>query len=339
MGNSTLDKIRKLRASRPKGGGGSRLRGIFHQWKDGDNIVRLVGQFFETKTHFIAPAPKRGERGLCQASAFQGNDKMPQVINCLNWDTKTEEERHGNCPICRLGDLAHQVLQDECTDDEKKMFEKLRRDCNARTQLKWNILDRDDPYVLSVDNGSEQQVLGYKIASVGMEAWEDIEGIFDQMGFDISDPEEGLDICVNKGHNGTRTQYSAKAVIDKTKKPPVAKVTPLTAEESALTLHDLKTICGKYVDEQRILDALHEDYRELLEVNEVPGDEEAPEEPDEQDALPDDDTEANDAEVAAAAAAVEEDDGDDGDEGGDDDDGLMGGTVPAKKVTRTPVKN
>lgn len=337
MGKSTLEKIRKLRASRPKGGGsGSRLRGIFHQWQDGDNIIRLVGQFFETKTHFIAPAPKRGERGLCQATAFQGNDKMPQVINCLNWDTKNEEERHGNCPICRLGDIAHQVLQDECTDEEKKFFEKLRRDCNPRTQLKWNILDRDNPMVTSVDNGKEEQVLGYKIASVGMEAWDDIEGIFDQMGFDISDPEEGLDICVNKGHNGTRTAYSAQAVIDKTKKPPQAKVTPLTDEERALTLHDLKTICGKYVEAQRIMDALHEDHRELLEINTPDADEEPPvDEDDEFAADTDEQEEVASDDVAAAAAAVVDEDEDVGED--DEDDGLMGGTV--RKVKRTPVKN
>jgi hypothetical protein len=323
-----LERIRKLRANRPTGGG-NRLRGIFHTWKDGDNIVRLVNEFLETKTHFIAPAPKRGERGLCQATSFQGNEKLPQVINCLNWDVKAEEEKAGGCPICRLNAIARTVLKEGCTDEEKKIFEKLRRDTSARTLLKWNILDRDDPHVLSVDDGNETKVLGFKIASVGMEAWDDIEGIFDQMGFDISHAEDGLDICVNKGHNGTRTSYSAKACIDSTQKPPVAKVTPLTAEEKALTPHELKTICGKYVDGTRIVDALHEDYRELLEVNEeeaqaAPEPDAAPEpEAPAADKAPADDTTA----AAANAAAADE----------EDEDSLLGGTIPAKKIKRTPV--
>ena len=33
MSKEVMDKIRKLKARRPAGGGG-RLRGIFHQWKD-----------------------------------------------------------------------------------------------------------------------------------------------------------------------------------------------------------------------------------------------------------------------------------------------------------------
>ena len=325
MSISTIDKIRKLRASRPTRGGGSKLKGIFHAWKDGDNIIRLQGPFLETKTHFIAPAPKRSERGLCQASAFQGEDKIPQVINCLNWDIQNEEEKVGGCPICRLGDLAHQVLKEGCPEEEKKIFEKLRRDCNPRTQLKWNILDRDNPFVLSVDNGQESQVLGYKIASIGMEAWGDIEGIFDQMGFDISDTEEGLDICVNRGHNGTRISYSAQACIDTSVRPPAAKITPLSDEERALTPNELKVICGKYVEVSRIMDALHEDYLEMLDINT------APEEvaPASISINTESDMKADSVESAAAKRAISED---------DDDDGLMGGTAPSK-TSRTPVKN
>jgi len=340
---ATLDKIRKLRASRPQTGGGTRLRGIFHSWKDGDNIIRLVGEFLETKTHFIAPAPKRSERGLCQAVAFQGNEKMSPVINCLNWDVQKEEARQGGCPICRLHAIAQQVLNDDCTDDEKKLFEKLRRDTGPRTLLKWNIIDRDDPHVLSVDDGVERKVLGFKIASIGMEAWNDIEGIFDQMGFDISDVEEGLDICVNKGHNGTRVAYSAQAVIDKSTKPPSAKVTPLTEEERQLSQHDLKVICGKHVEAKRIIDALHEDYRELLEVNDSSEDDEPPVDdsgPDDEVSKPSaakkapvqpsaDESPADDEEAEAAAEAAAEAD--------DDGDGLLSGTVPIKKVKRTPV--
>jgi len=330
---NVLDKVRKLKAKRPQGGNGGRMQGIFHQWKDADNIIRLAGEFLEVKTHFIAPAPKRKERGLCRGDAFQGDDKLPQVINCLNWDIEKEEERSTKtCPICKLNAIAHAVLQGNPTDEEKEMFKKLRSDAGARTYLKWNIIDRDDPHVVMVDDGNESKVLGYKIATVGMEAWDDIEGIFDQMGFDITDPVDGIDINVTKGHNGQRVAYSAQACIDSTKKPPCAKVTPLSDEEKAMDAHNLKQVCGKQVDGQKVIDALHEDLRELLEVSiedeepeeqtesasdSAPAEEKAA--PAEESAEVSDDTAADAEEAAAIEDAIEE-----------DGDGLLDGTASKK---------
>ena len=268
-----LEKVKKLKSSRAQQGGGGRMQGIFHQWKDSDNIIRLVGEFLEVKTHFIAPAPKRKDRGLCRPDAFQGDDKLSPVINCLDWDVEKEETKSTKtCPICKINAVAHAIVKESPDNtpeekEEKKAFEKIRSDANPSARLKWNILDRDDPHVLEVTDGNEKKVLGFKIATVGMEAWDDIEGIFEQMGFDITSAEDGIDIKVTKGHNGTRVTYSAQAVIDASQKPPVAKVTPFTDEEKALRLHDLKVICSKQVDAQRIVDALHEDLRDMLDVD------------------------------------------------------------------------
>jgi len=325
---NVLEKVRKLKARRPQQGGG-RMQGIFHQWKDSDNIVRLVGNFLEVKTHFIAPAPKRKERGLCRADAFQGTEKLPQVINCLDWDIEKEEATSTKtCPICKINAVAHAALKNNPNDEEKETFEKLRRDANARTNLKWNIIDRDDPHVVMVEDGGEKKVLGLKIATVGMEAWDDIEGIFEQMNFDITDPEDGIDIKVTKGFNGTRTTYSAQAVLDTSKKPPVAKVTPLTDEEKGLKEHDLKAICGKKVEAQKIIDALHEDLREFLEVEiedaatESKTEAPAKEQPKRKSAPPpeEDDTSANAEEGNAIDEAIAEEDGD----------GLLDGTSEKK---------
>jgi len=54
---SVLDRLTKQQASRPQGGQGGRVKGIFHQWKDGANHIRLAGDFVEVRTHFIAPSP------------------------------------------------------------------------------------------------------------------------------------------------------------------------------------------------------------------------------------------------------------------------------------------
>ncbi len=217
----TFDKVKKFSASRPRYGGGSSARGIFHTFKTGDNIVRLVGEFIEVKTHFIAPMKSRGDRGLCISDAFEGEDKLPQVCNCPDW---------------------------------------LAGKCAPRTALKWNILDRDDPYIVEATDKGERKVLGYKIATVGMEAWNDIEGIFTQCGFDISDVNGGIDINICRTE-GKKTSYAARAILEGGS----VKKTPLTEEEKALQLHDLKRLCGKQTDPLSIRDALHSDLMEDLE--------------------------------------------------------------------------
>jgi len=170
------------------------------------------------------------------------------------------------CPVCKMWQIAKAVLKDNPTPEEKAFFDKLRMDCSPKSELKWNILDRDDPYIIFVDeSGTEKRVIGYKIASVGMEAWGDIEGIFDQCGFDITDIDKGVDIKVHRGSNGTRTTYTAQAVVEGTS----LRVTPLTEEERALKLHDLKSRCGKQVEADKIISALHDDLRSVLEANET----------------------------------------------------------------------
>ena len=262
MGMSVLDRLSKQQASRPQNNGG-RVKGIFHQWKDGSNDIRLAGEFVEVRTHFIAPAPKRNDRGLCMPNAFQGDDKLPQVINCLNWDIATERpKKDKTCPICKLNAIARAVLADKPADAEKKFFEDLRAATRATTTLKWNVIDRNDPMIVAVNDGKESQVLGFKICSIGPEAAADIFGIFKQVGYDINDPDKGIDIEVMR-EQGKRTTYSARAVISGTS----LKVSPFTAEEKALVLHDLKMWCGKMVDANKIVDALYDDLREVISLN------------------------------------------------------------------------
>lgn len=260
---SVLDRLARVNASRPQGGQGSKVKGIYHQWKEGTNRLRLAGDFVEVRTHFIAPSPKRKDRGLCQATAFQGDDKIPQVINCPNWDINLEHNKKEKlCPICQLNAIARAALKDNPTDEEKKFYEALRTATRATSYLKWNVIDRDDPYVEKEENGKTEKVLGFKIASIGPEAASDIFGVFKQVGYDINDPEKGIDIEVVKDSKGARTTYSARAVISGTS----LKVTPFTAEERKMEMHDLKVRCGKQTEPSKIEDALHEDLREILSV-------------------------------------------------------------------------
>ena len=255
-----MDKIKSIKRGGMKK---SSIKGIFHQFKDGDNPVRLVGEFVQVKTHFIAPSPKRKDRGLCQQEAFEGEDKLPQVVNCADWDINGEKEtKEKTCVICKLNALAREMLKNsKLTAEDKEHFKALSAATYARTSLKWNILDRDDPYVVQNTDDGEKKILGLKISTIGMEAWTDIEKIFHQLGFDITDPVKGIDININKGSNGARVKYSANAIMQGI----TVKQTPMTEEELALEKHDLKKICGSEVDQAKVLSALHVDLRSYLE--------------------------------------------------------------------------
>ena len=279
------EKMAKFRKRNEKKGGkndGSRIKGIFHNWKEGENVLRFVGEFLEVKTHFIAPNQKMKAKGFCAMEKFQGENKLPQVINCANWDLETDEEIDGGCVICKLNKISRDILyggNHEIDDEDKAFLDDLRKSSNARVGLKWNIFDRADPYVTKVDDsGNQEQVLGLKIASVGMEAFKDIDNIFEQLQFDLTDAEKGIDISVNKGHNGTRPVYSANAVLDGLQ----IKQTPLTEEELEISPHDLKSICGRQTDQASIYEAIRSDLREMIEDYESDGEEEEEEEVEEE---------------------------------------------------------
>lgn len=307
--SSTLDKVKKFRQSRPQQGGFTKTRGIFYNFDDNDNIVRLVGEFLECKQHFIAPAPKRNERGLCIAEAFKGEDALPKMINCLDWDPEKEEPMpKSTCPICALNAIIKKTIKDAGSDidpGDKEFLENLKRNTNVNTSLKWNVLDRSDPYIVEIsEEGNEEKVLGYKVANIGMEAWGDIDGIYRQI--EPTDPagiDEGVDINIRKGHNGARTCYSAQIVMQGTH----AKETPLTDEEKELELHDLKRIVGKHPDRQKLIDALHEDLREILEgSDDFEGEGDDASDYEETSAVLDDDLEEEDSD--ASSASLDDDD-------------------------------
>jgi hypothetical protein len=264
---SVLDRLTKAQASRPQGGTFQKVKGIFHNWKVGVNRIRLVGDYTEVRTHFIAPSQKsqkRKDRGLCMATAFQGNDKIPQVINCPDWDIALERpKKEKSCPICKLNAVAKAVLAEKPSAEEKEFFENLRAASRATNTLKWNIIDRDDPFVEVDNDGKTERVLGFKIASVGAEAFKDITGIYMQLGYDINEPDKGIDIEVTRDDKGARTTYSARPVIEGTS----LKVTPLTKEERALALHDLKVRCGRQTEIDKIVNALHDDLRQIISVD------------------------------------------------------------------------
>lgn len=290
---NTIERMKRMKERHPASGNQNHMKGIYHAWKDGDNIIRLAGSFIEVRTHFIAPAPKRKDRGLCRQDVFEkGENALPMVVNCLDWDVEKEEPKSiKTCPFCKLAEISRAILKDNPTEEDKKFAKSLNQSAYPRSNLKWNIIDRDDPYIVITEGETEKKVLGFKIATIGMEAWKCIEGIFEQCKRDISDPSVGIDIKVTKASNGTRMAYTAQAVIDGTS----VRVTPFSPEEASMPMHDLKVRCGKVYDAQRLIDAMHEDLMELYRLN-----------------ITDSDPAVEDEAVAADVSASEESSFDDG---------------------------
>lgn len=321
MSKNVMDKIKRMKQRQAsKGGNFSKTTGIFHNFDQPESVIRLLGSFLQVNVHFIAPSKmaKLKSRGICPADAFDRNrdNKLPMMINCLNWDLEKEEWKKDKiCPVCRLNTIAYKALKEGgLSADDKKFFESLKADSRTNTKLKWNILDRDDPFVTQTDeDGNKTQVLGVKIANIGMQAWGDIEKIFDQVGFDITDSDEGIDIKVIRT-DGQKTSYSAQAVLEGRN----LKVTPLTDEERELKPHDLIMVCGKQTEREQILEFMHDDLRELL--NEVDGGSDDPIDRAIDETVADDDpppARKVPKKQAKKPAPVEEDDG--ADDLGDDD--------------------
>jgi hypothetical protein len=260
-----MDTYARIQGEKPSAGFiAGKESGIFLKWKTGDNILRLAGGYVETRTHFVAPNVRQKTRGICKIDAFEkGDTSISQVVNCLDWDLTTEtEKRVKTCPICKLFQLASKILSETPDEKEKKFYTELKSAAAYKTGYKWNALDRDNPMVTVSDNGVERAVLGFKIATLGKEAFADVRGIFMQCGFDISSPDEGVDIKITQGNKNGRVAYQAQVVLQ----GKGVKQTPFIPEEAALKLRDIKQICGKQYEVARIVAAMHDDLREMLVV-------------------------------------------------------------------------
>ena len=323
---NTLEKIRMLKKRSEQQRGGT-TQGLFLKFKKNHNIIRLVGEPLETKSHYLGVNKKfKNDK---RAVLKDGTEGISTVVNCANWDINKEEETgEKKCIICKLNEMAHenlnQMTSDGADDTDIQFMKDLRSKTRARSILKWNVIDRDNPNVTRQnDSGDEDEVFGYKIANIGPEAWEDIAGIFEQVGFDISDFEDGIDIDIKKVEKD-RVYYSVKAVMED---GAVVK-TPLTDEEREVDLNDLKVICGKQVDQSNLLEAIQDDYRELLEVWE--SDQDSSKENEDEDSSEDDEDDSSDDEDDDSSEDDSSDDEDDDsseDDDDEDDDEDVGSTI------------
>lgn len=265
--SSVLEKLRNANKSEVVARtSGTRFKNQYLKWKDGDSRVRFVGIPFTVHSHFLSgyKSPVGGSQGLCVPEAFvPGAGGIGKSTCCLNWDVKDERSIAGNCPICRINRAVSQAIKEGgISEEELKTLKTIQSMTRPSKELAWNVIDRDDPYIVKVDGNKEMKVRGYKIARLSGKVLTDVQGICEQLGMDISDANSGLDILVNKSAVKGKTSYSAKVDMEKLS----AKVTPLTDEEKEWRLNDLVTSFNRKVPQDLIIKWLRPEYKAWLDL-------------------------------------------------------------------------
>ena len=280
-----LSKIeeREEQQARKRESFGERVKGRWMNWEWGDNQIRLVDGWIEIRQCYIAPSQAMGTKGLCSQDAFSGQNALPYFVNCSDWDIEKESWKNvSQCPIRNINKFARKLVNDfqsrekqgETLDDQDRedfaFFQELVQASRIGKKYVWPIISRDNPNVIYVsEDGSEREDLGIRFATMGPEAFQEVSGIFKQIGGDITDPEKGLDIIIKKSKDG-RVSYSADIVLEGEGVDKRILVTPLSDKEKALEIPDLNAIYNseRYsVDPQRLVDAMHPKYREFYLAN------------------------------------------------------------------------
>ena len=221
-----------------------------------ERIIRLVGDFFITKKHWIGSS-KFNDYTLYEDEEFDGEDPLPNQITCNDVD-EDGKAIDGGCPICQLNANVRNILRSKeaetLEEGAKRDLENLRKKSLAKTHCYINVIDRSDPDYAKDGNG-------YKIADFNKSIITGIGSIVkDVEPDDISGVDSGCDIKITKVGNGTEAKYTVSLVLEKA----TVKRTPLTDEERSWELHDLKSICGKKVDSKILFDRLADEPKSLI---------------------------------------------------------------------------
>ena len=270
--SSVLDRIKAMKEKQNNnnnnnGGSDKRTTGQWYKFKEGENKIRLVGDFIELRIHNIGK-PYNGTYadGICKESAFEGDDRIPYNVVCNDWNVDTESaESEKTCPICEVHRKASMAVKISDNDEDIKGFKNIAKLTRPANRVVWNVLDRDNPNVTVTENGESNDVLGLKIAEMGPGIYGDILDIFKQTESDIADIETGVDIQIVKNKNESpANMYKASLIINGTS----VKVTPLTDEERGLELYDLKTIKGRKSNIDTIIEHMNQDFLDVLGLDE-----------------------------------------------------------------------
>ena len=262
---SSFRSVENAMSFKPKKASGKNIFFKFGNEEREERIVRLVGDFFITKKHWIGTS-RFNDYVLYDDSEFDGEDPLPNQITCNDCDDDGKAI-DGGCPICKLNAQVRNILRSKEAEDldegAKRDLENLRKKTIPKTHCYINVIDRSDPDYAKDGNG-------YKIADFNKSIITGIGSVVkDVEPNDIAGIDSGVDIKITKVGNGTEAKYTVSLVLERA----TVKRTPLTDEEKEWELHDLKSICGKKVEPAVLFDRLAEEPKSLLEVGEEGEDE------------------------------------------------------------------
>ena len=256
---SSFRSVENAMSFKPKKSNNKNIFFKFGNEEREERIIRLVGDFFITKKHWIGSS-KFNDYPLYDDSEFDGEDPLPNQITCNDVD---DEGRafDGGCPICKLNASVRSILRskdaESLEEGTKRDLENLRKKTMPKTHCYINVIDRSDPDYAKDGNG-------YKIADFNKSIITGIGSIVkDVEPDDIAGVDTGVDIKITKVGNGTEAKYTVSLVLERA----MVKKTPLTEEEKSWELHDLNTICGKKIESAVLFDRLAEEPKSLLDMD------------------------------------------------------------------------
>ena len=263
-------KAKHANQSSAKSGNSTKIVG-FYSWKDGDNIIRLVGKPIMTRTYYL-PMSSFNKIDIFKKNAFdKENNKqfaIPKVINSPNWDIENEKFVDNGDVLLYLNKIANEMIkvgtENGLSAEEINKWKAIRSKTIPTLQYKFLCLDRDMPYVIQ-DGKIKQprQLAGYKIVTLSKTLFEMIVAAQQSYGQDdIFDPENGADLVIKKSVD-PKTHKVVWAANLRMIGRSVAE-TPLTDEEKALEMPNLLQISNKQIPNEQIMHNLLDEYSEMI---------------------------------------------------------------------------
>lgn len=275
MATKMVDRIKKFQqraAEQGTGGNFDDNEKIFFEITEGTHTIRIVGDFVSVHSHWIAHS-KYSKVRLFEDSAFTGNDRLRKNVNCPDFDIETEmKTKKKTCNICKLKAAANDILVEggaSLDPEQKKLLEGVTYDCAFAERNFFLCIDRDNPEIAPGKPGFKI----IELPKAAMKQWCTL--VESNVKVDPSSIDEGVDITLkrSKDKNG-KAEYSLSYVMDGLS----LKQTPLTDEEKAYKMPDIKKIMGKMPDQEVIYNKLLEEFRELIDDAAEETEEDTPEE-------------------------------------------------------------
>lgn len=249
---------------------GTSKRVSFYKWKDGDNVVRLIGEPIMVRTYYL-PKSSYNATEIFNADAFnkEANEHaIPKVINCPDWNIEERKFENNGDVLRSLNKIANEMLkigkENGLPPAELKKWEGVRSKTMPTLQYKWLCFDRDMPYVVEDGRIKEpKELTGYQIITLSKTLFEMVIAAQESYGDDdIFDLQKGCDLVFKKSID-SKTKKAVWAVNLKMNGRMVAE-TPLTEEEAKLEMPNLIELSGRQIPNELIMNNLLSEYAEMI---------------------------------------------------------------------------